>query len=269
MIADMHTHSENSHDSVCKIDDMRKAQAQKNTDIFAVCDHFDTDSYKDYDVFSPIEKAYETVCKLNENQKETKILSGIEISEGFWHKNVYEKAHKLVDYDVIIGSVHLVKYPGHTIAYSKIDFSKLDIKTVEDYLDSYFNDVLTMTEEIDFDILAHLNCPLRYIKGKYNLNPNMKKYEEKIEKILKNIIKRNSALEVNTSSYDLLGTSMPSTDILSLYKNLGGELITLGSDAHTPEDASANFDKALEEIRKIGFKNILYYQKRKPVKIKI
>lgn len=54
--ADMHTHSEYSHDSVCKTEDMYSAQLKKSTEIFAVTDHFDTASYTDYDVFFPIKK---------------------------------------------------------------------------------------------------------------------------------------------------------------------------------------------------------------------
>ena len=76
----------------------------------------------------------------------------------------------LVDYDVVIGSVHLVKYKDLTCAYSGIDFSKLKEETIIEYLDAYFDDVLTMIETTDFDILAHLTCPLRYIKGKYNID---------------------------------------------------------------------------------------------------
>ena len=62
--------------------------------------------------------------------------------------------------------------------YSKIDFSQLSIEKVYEYMDCYFNDIITMIEETDFDILAHLTCPLKYIKGKFNIikkNINFKK----------------------------------------------------------------------------------------------
>ena len=107
----MHTHSENSHDSVCRIEEMCASQINKGTKIFAVTDHFDTASFMDYDVFTPIKNACETVERLNEaNMEDALILRGIEISEGFWYPEICEKAINMTDYDVVIGSVHLVKY---------------------------------------------------------------------------------------------------------------------------------------------------------------
>lgn len=268
--ADMHTHSEFSHDSVCVIGDMYRSQAKNGTPIFAVTDHFDTASYMDYDVFTPIKKAAETVKRLNESLCGNHIiLSGIEISEGFWHPKICEKALKMLDYDVIIGSVHLVKHKNLTEAYSKIDFSKLEPAVIAEYAASYFDDMLTMLETTDFDILAHLTCPLRYIKGKYKIDIDLSRYAEKIDKILRLTINRGIALEVNTSSFDTLSDFMPPTEILKKYRSLGGTLITLGSDAHTAENASKNFDKAIDTLKKIGFSHICFYQNRKPFKIAI
>ena len=266
----MHTHSENSHDSICKIEDMCVSQLNKGTFIFAVTDHFDTDSFMDYDVFTPIKTACKTAYALNEKYKgKLLVLRGIEISEGFLYPEIYKKAISMEEYDVVIGSVHLVRYKDLTYAYSKIDFSSLSNQTITEYIDAYFDDVITLTETTDFDILAHLTCPLRYIKGKYKIGVDMLKYEKKIEKILGEIIKKGIALEVNTSSFGLLGEFMPSVDILKKYYDMGGYLITLGSDAHTCDNASKNFDEAVKQIKKTGFENIYYYKNRKPIKIEI
>lgn len=267
--ADMHTHSESSHDSVCRIADMYTAQLAAGTEIFAVTDHFDTASYTDYDVFTPILTARDTVRALNDANGNENILAGVEISEGFWYPEQIEKLLKLTDYDVIIGSVHLVKYKKLTYAYSQIDFSKLARETVAEYLDAYFDDILTMIETTDFDILAHLTCPLRYINGKFGLGVDIAAYSVKIDEILHRIIKKGIALEVNTSSYDTLGDFMPAKAILQKYHDVGGYLLTLGSDAHTAENASVNFDKALEAVKKIGFDCIYFFKNRKPHKINI
>ena len=68
--ADMHTHSEYSHDSVCPIEDMCAAQVEKGTNVMAVTDHADIFDYCNYDIYTPIKKAYETVKKLNEKYKD-------------------------------------------------------------------------------------------------------------------------------------------------------------------------------------------------------
>lgn len=269
LIADMHTHSEMSHDSLCKTEDMYKAQLQNGTSVFAVTDHFDTASFKDCDVFSPIRKSCEIVEELNKRHCNGNILSGVEISEGFWYPQEYEKVLSLADYDVIIGSVHLVRYADLTEAYSKIDFSKLSYKTIVRYIDTYFDDILTMLDTTDFDILAHLTCPLRYINGKYKVDLDLSQYSNKIEKILRRIIQKGIALEINTSSFDTLNNFMPPIEILTKYRRMGGYLITLGSDAHISANASSNFGKAIDEIKKIGFKHIYFYKKRSPYQITI
>lgn len=266
---DMHTHGESSHDSVCKIEDMYKSQLKNGSAMFAVTDHFDTDSFTEYDIFTPVVSAAKTVSSLNKSHGNGNILKGIEISEGFWHPTKYEKARTLVDYDVIIGSVHLVRYKNMTAAYSKIDFSEVLSETISKYVSTYLDDIITMTDTTDFDILAHLTCPLRYINGKYKIGFDISVYKDKIEKILYRIIEKGIALEVNTSSYGILNDFMPSIEILQMYYDMGGYLITLGSDAHTAENASANFGEAIKQIKKIGFKNIYFYKKRNPYQITI
>lgn len=267
---DMHTHSEHSHDSVCPIEDMARAQTEAGMSGFAVTDHFDTDSHTRYDVLTPIGKAAEEAEELNRKLGgKCRVLKGVEISEGFWHPEVYERVRRLAPYDVVLGSVHLVRYKCLTYAYSKIDFSALARETVEEYLNQYFDDVLTMIDTVDFDVLCHLTCPLRYINGKFGLGLRRSKYDEKIDLILQRIIKKGIALEVNTSSYPVLGDFLPDLEILKRYRDLGGYLITVGSDAHAPKDAAKHLDTARKALTELGFHNLFYYEKRRPYQISL
>lgn len=268
--ADMHTHSENSHDSVCKIMDMCIAEKEKGTNVFAVTDHCDIDSFRSYDIYTPIKKSFDAVQKLNqEHNGKLLMLSGVEISEGIWFPDELEKITKLCKYDVVIGSVHCVKYKNSCDAYSKIDFSRFTVQEIYNYLDLYFNDVLRIAKEYDIDILAHLTCPIRYITGKYNIKADISRFYAKIEEILSTIIKREIALEVNTSGYNVLNDFIPNTEILKKYHNLGGYLLTLGSDAHIADNASTNFDIAKQTLKEIGFEKLYLYKKRVPYKYTI
>lgn len=270
VMADMHTHSENSHDSVCKIEDMIEAQIQSGTRIFAVTDHFDPDLYGRQDIFSPIKKAFESVRRLNEIYgDECTILAGVELGECFWCKEAYERVINQCGYDVVLGSIHQVRYGNMTEAYSGIDFSRLSEKVISEYMDAYFDDVLQMLETGDFDILCHLTCPLRYINGKYGIGFDISPFEEKINRILKKIVEKGVALEVNTSSADLISDYMPPREIIKKYFDLGGRMITLGSDAHIPQNASKGFESAVSFLKDTGFDSIYYYKNRKPVEIKI
>lgn len=270
IIADMHTHSVNSHDSVCEIEDMCLMQIKRGTKIFAVTDHCDIYLYKDYDIYSPIRNAADTVRTLNEKYGgKCLILSGVEISESFWYNSEYEKIHSLLQCDVILGSVHCVKYKDLEKPYSGIDFSKLTNEQIYSYMDCYFNNMLEMISTTDFDILAHMICPLRYITGKYGVRVDLSDFNGKITEILKAIINKGIALEVNTSGYVSIKDSMPGKEILKKYFDMGGYLITLGSDAHIAENASYCFDKAIGTLKEIGFKNIFYYKDREAHQIKI
>jgi len=264
IVADMHTHSENSHDSVCKIRDMYNAELLAGTELMAVTDHCDIAFSKKTDIISPIIKSRESINVINKENGSKNILFGVEISEGFWDPESYNKVMKSFEFDVIIGSVHIVDDPVLNMPYSAIDFSLLDTETIFNYLDRYFDDMIRMIDFADFDILAHLTCPLRYINGKYKLGVSLAPYERKIENILQKIIARKISLEVNTSSLDILSDYMPTRDILKKYACLGGKMVTLGSDAHVAEKASVSFKSALEDLLDLGFDRLYYYIERKP-----
>ncbi len=268
MIVDMHTHSKYSHDSVCEITDMLKEQKKCGITTFAVTDHFDSNSFNSYDIFTPILNAKQEVKKIN-SEYNASILTGCEISEGFWHTEVYDSISQVNGFDVILGSVHLVKYKELTYAYSAIDFSKLTYETVCEYLDAYFDDMLTMIDTIDFDVLSHLTCPLRYITGKYNIDIDIACYYDKISDILRKIIEKGIALEVNTSSFESINDFMPSKNIIKKYYDMGGYLITLASDAHTPNIQATYFNKAINVLKEIGFNNIFYFKNRRTYQITI
>ena len=176
---------------------------------------------------------------------------------------------KLTDYDVVLSSIHKINFRNDTTFYSQIDFSTFTNEDLFEFMDIYYNDVLKMFETLDFDILTHLNCPERYINGKYKMNFDCTApYAKKIETILKITIEKGIALEVNTSSFDMLDDFMPGMDIVKKYYQMGGRLITLASDAHVHENASLHFDNAIEFLKETGFENIYYYKNRKAIPIK-
>ena len=263
MLADMHTHSKHSHDSKCEIEDMLLSQLEKGTSIFAVTNHFDVDMHDVYDIVTPIVDSIKEVKALREKYSDRcRVLSGYEISEGFWYPDFYKGIS--LDVDVVIGSVHCVSNVPDTRPYSQIDFSTYTEDELYAYLEAYFNDFITMFETTDFDILAHLTCPLRYIVGIHKRHIDISRFDKKIDEILNRTIKGDKAFEINTSSYHLLDDFMPTAKIVGRYRELGGRLVTLGSDAHVPENASIQFDKAYDLVKRLGFENICYYENRTP-----
>ena len=269
VLADMHMHSRFSHDSQADINEMLQAAIDRGTGVMAVTDHCDLFRYSDEDIYTPLIRAHEQVDMLKRRDARGMLLCGVEIGEGFWFPDVCRKVEKLLAHDVIIGSVHCVRFGDTRLPYSAIDFSAYSQEAVCAYVDAYFDDVLCMLRETDIDVLAHLTCPLRYINGKYGRSVELGRCAGKIEEILAHIIRSGIALEVNTSSFDLLGGFMPDREILVRYREMGGYLITLGSDAHTPHNASIHFGKAVSCLREIGFTDIFYYQNSRSCQCRI
>ena len=228
-------------------------------------DHCDVFHYP-ADILSHLLRAREEVFRLREEYGDRlTILAGVEIGEGFWFPEATRQVERAADWDVIIGSVHSVRYKNITKPVSACRFADFSDEDAAAYVDAYFDDMLTMLDFGDFDILAHLTGPWRYVEGFGGKKLEMARYEEKIDRILARVLERGLSLEVNTAFYDMMGGTTPNAELLARYRAMGGERITLGSDAHRAIDASTHFDDALATLQSLGFENIYYYQNRKPI----
>lgn len=129
--------------------------------------------------------------------------------------------------DFILGSVHnLSPERGGT------DLFFLDFSTVQacyDALDDYFASLALLAATDFYDVLAHLIYPLRYMQAPVTLN----RYQDAIRAILRTAVEKGRGMEVNTCRGRTLEEWRP---ILALYRDCGGEIVTVGSDAHTPAD---------------------------------
>lgn len=261
---DMHTHSKSSHDSQAEVEDVAKSAKICG---FAVTDHCDIEFCNELDLNKIADSSISDAMKADEKSEKT-VLHGIEMGEAFWHREVEAEILQKHCFDVVIGSVHAVKFEGFEMPYSTIDFGKEGVEFSRKYLNKYFDDVYKMLNECNFDVLAHLTCPLRYINGKYLLNISCMDYKDKILKILAYIIEHKIALEINTSCV-FEGSKyceyMPEQWIIELYRAMGGYLITTGSDAHIAENAANSFDSLYSLLRELGFKNIFYFKNRLPI----
>lgn len=261
---DMHTHSRSSHDSVCDVLDMQRAAQKKGLVGFAVTDHCDIEYCETQNLDDVLINSINDAKNADKNGK-TEVLHGVELGEAFWHQSVTEDILQRYGFDVVIGSVHAVKFENYHMPYSHINFSDMGYEKALQYLDKYFDDMLIMLKTCSLDILAHMTCPLRYINGKYGMNVEWSRYDGKIKEILKYIIMHKIALEINTSCvYEGSGYCelMPNRQIIKMFKDMGGYLITTGSDAHTAENSANGFDMLYTVLKELGFKNTYYYKDR-------
>ena len=113
----------------------------------------------------------------------------------------------------------------------------------------------------DFDTLGHMDYIVRYAPDPKEYDPH--DFFEITDEIFKFIIDKNIALEVNTSALKTsYGVINPSPVLLKRYKELGGSLLTVGSDAHSPEYQSFGFDEVAELLCDLGFREYATFEKR-------
>lgn len=264
---DMHVHSHNSHDSTAPIKNTAEEAIRHGVKIFAVTDHSDTQYYFSGEIPQRITAS---VREVHETRKQfdgkVEILTGCEIGEMVWDEFHADELLHAHDYDVIIGSVHAIRYKEWSDPYSMIDLRTVPAEELPGLIDKYFDEVMETMQKLPCDIMAHLTCPLRYINGKYNLGFDIRPFEKKIEAILQFIIDHGIAMEVNTSGkVGENGYYMPDEWIIEKYRDMGGYLVTIGSDAHVSENIGRAFDEVTAMLKRMGFRNYYYYKNRRGI----
>jgi len=185
------------------------------------------------------------------------ILIGAELAEPHEYPTEISNLISAGRFDLLIGSVHWVS--GELISAPNFDFSRM-----AELYDAYFETVLRMVETADFDVLAHIDIVKRY--GVMRLGPfRAEPFYNRIAHILRVIIERQIALEVNTSGLRQPCKELfPSLEILRLYRDMGGEMVTVGSDAHRVEHVGFGLDQAVSVLRDLGFKGLTTFRDRVP-----
>ncbi len=159
-------------------------------------------------------------------------------------------------YDYIIGSVHKI----HNIDLEKLDITE---ENAWEIARDYYEILLEVSETGDFDCLGHLDYCKRHLRGA-GCSDYYEDFEPVIRKVLKNVIRRGKGIEVNTSGLRQPQRELtPALRTLLLYRELGGTIVTVGSDAHSPEYLGYAFACAEQVLKQAGFSETAVYEKRK------
>lgn len=259
---DYHIHTSLSTDSSASMKLMAGAAKEKGLKYICFTDHIDFDFPNgEYMVdFDEYKKQFDEV---KESFSDISIAKGIEAGIEPQSFGRYEELLFGKELDYVIGSVHVVfgfdpYYPSLWKKVSK-----------QEAFDEYARLSLKCLEAIDvFDTLGHLGYIAKYCPHKDSLF-RYSDYTDIVDAILKKLIKSDKGLEVNTSGLLNTGDLTPEKPIIERYKNLGGEIVTIGSDAHTPENVGLAVNETIEYLKSIGFKFVCVYKNRKPQFISI
>lgn len=268
-IFNSHVHTNNSKDSNISMAEMCLAACSQNLSGLAITDHCEISSFISENSYQKAKASVTLAAKLKEKYTgKLHIGVGTEIGDGILNPDYTARILCLADFDVVLASVHVVKYQNKIMHLSRVDFSKLPKEVITEYVKIYFDALLETAEKSDFDVLSHMTIPLRYINAECGMNVNIMDYAPMIDRVLKTIIKRDKAIEVNTSEINRIGL-MPDKEILMRYRELGGKKVTIGSDAHNTANLTLGINEAADCLKQCGFTQYGYYEKRRYIGVDI
>lgn len=262
MRADVHMHSAFSSDSDSGPEEMILGAIGKGLEMICFTDHYDKDNtdWGPEDIFDP-EEYFRILVPLQEKYKDRiEVRIGAEIGLQPYLAPYYEGFVKKYPFDLVIGSVHSIKKSD--IAAGRFFKLHTDEEVYRMVLEETLEDVRL---DDSFDVLGHLDYMVRYGKEKER-HYSYEAYAELIDGILRELIGRGKGLELNMAGLKYgLPFAHPRPEVLKRYKELGGEIVTVGADGHKPEHIAYDFHKVSDILTECGFGYYAEFRERKPI----
>ena len=268
LLWDCHMHSDFSADSDTPMENMIQKAIASGLEGICFTEHLDPDYPVTPDglEFSlDISSYYRKLMELqNVYRNQLQIRFGIEIG---LQMHLAEYFHQLLSeypFDFVIGSSHLVH--GADPYYPEFFQGRSEQRAYMEYFESILENLSVFDE---MDTYGHIDYIVRYGPNQ-NRFYSYGRYQDILDEILKKLIEKQVGLEVNTGGYHYgLGEPNPCTAVIRRYRQLGGEIITIGADAHTPDKIGYAFDKAAQILKECGFRYYTVFKERKPEFIRL
>ncbi len=259
MLCDFHIHTGFSDDSDTPPALQIERAIALGMERICITDHHDYDVVSQIDFTLDFPAYLSAMTQLRRQYRDRiRVEIGVELGLQRHIAGYLNELTRTYELDYIIGSRHFIDgldpyypafYEGRTLKEALRRFFEVSLKTVQ-ALDC-------------FDSFGHLDYIVRYFPEK-NTNYRPACYADYIDPLLQTLIQKGKALECNTGGFRYrLGHPNPREEILRRYRELGGELITVGSDAHTPDYVGIEFDRTAQLLRECGFRYYTVYHRRK------
>ena len=267
LLADTHTHSTVSFDGHSSRAEMASAAAAQGISFLCFTDHYDM--VNERNEYVPV---YDWAPARREQREAQAALGGrIELAYGIELGNApadfaaAEYALREPGLDFVLGSIH---NSSKALGWQDYYFVRFD--TPEKcylWLDDYFDQLEQLVDWGNFDSLAHLPYPLRYMVQRDGQSITLHRYDDRIDALLRRLAEEGKALEVNSAKSLPL---MPEYRwLLERYRELGGELVTVGCDAHRVEQVGVGLREALALVRDTGFRYLTLFRQRTPCPVQL
>lgn len=272
MLADYHVHTNFSDDSVYPLEQVVRDAIALHLDEICITDHVDYGVKPDWDSGEEILRRngkplanvdyprYELEIQRVKDLYSGKIAVRMGMEFGVQVHTIpqFEKLFRQYPFDFIILSIHQVG----DLEFWTQDFQRG--KTQREYNERYYEEMLRVVRAYkNYSVLGHMDLIKRYDNaGVYPFE----KVKPLIAEILKIVIADGKGIELNTSSHRYgLTDSMPSPELLRLYRDLGGSIVTIGSDSHAPAHLGTYIQEAASQLKELGFQHFCTYERMRPV----
>lgn len=263
---DVHLHTRFSFDSEEEPQNYIKRASELGIPVVGFSEHYDYDAHLDGEdvALADLDAYCANVDKLRREFAGVEILCGVEFG---YRAEAVEKYSGLVaryPFDYVINSLHTLPLRGD--CYHDAFFAGKPLE--QSYID-YFKGVLeSVKADYDFQIIGHLGYVSRYRTGK-GAKISLSDYRDISDEILREIIKRDKCLEINSSCGKSGSCFLPDKDYILRYLELGGKLLSFGSDAHRAADYMKKATELKDFLHSVGVNELYFYRKRVPVGYKI
>ena len=272
MIAtDMHVHSHFSSDSSELPENIIRTAIQKGYSSIYFTDHHDMDfpvhqASPDMDFQLDFETYVPAILNLKDKYR-GRIDVRLGVEQGICPETAPNLAdlNKLYPFDFVIASSHLTSLHNGDPYYPEYYAGKTNVEAYREYFASEAENVLQTNS---FDVYGHLDYAVRYCPDPQFVY-HFEDYRDIFEVLLKRLIERGKGIEINTSGITKIGFPHPHIEALKMYQALGGEIITVGSDAHQCGNIGAGFEQAEELLLSLGFRYYTVFKERKAEFVKL
>ena len=264
-LIDCHVHTEISRDSSAPYFDMVMAEYDAGVRHLCITDHCDTVDWETMEFYPPCRDVARREREMAERYrdrlpKDLQLRMGVELGEVIFHPELIPELTAPDWLDFIIGSFHITREYGdfHEMDYRDPAFRAL-------LWEIYFNGLDEVASYDCFDVMAHIGYWRRYAwQQGYDEDLTLRRHGDRLEHLLKTLIGNGRGIELNTSGLRDGCGPFPSAEILRFYRELGGEIVTVGSDAHRTCDAAKCVGEGLELLHECGFRYVTAFTKRQP-----
>ena len=262
--ADYHTHSRVSPDAFSSMTEMAEAAIRQGLQEICFTDHVEpiwfgsTAPRKTYD-WAPLTEEFRAAQAAVGDR--IRLRLGVELGDAVWDLDrsqaIMARAPAL---DFVIGSIHILS--EQMVGRDLYSLAPRDEAETRACLADYLGQIQRLARWGGFHVLGHLTLPLRYLNENRGMHVSFDGFEAEMEAIFRTIIPKGIGIELNTNRGN---TPLPDAKWLKLYRGMGGEVITLGTDAHAPDAVGCAIREGQALLRECGFRRFCTFRQGQPV----